>query len=70
MPPPIRPSPIIPNCIVSSLSESLFDGGIERSEASRHIGAEVHAKGAALPLRQDFEIAPRLGGFDDAEGVL
>ena len=30
----------------------------------------MHAKGTSVALGQHFEVAARLGGFDDAEGVL
>src|SRR5882762_8844692 len=72
--PPMRPSPTMPSCIsllpmVAALPQRLPDRFLERRQAGRHMGAEMHAHNAPPALRQHLEVAARLRRLDDAEAV-
>src|SRR6185295_17098667 len=77
---PILPRPIIPSCMIcfpffpgiarQRLPESLLNGGSEFCKTRLDILAEVHAQGAAVALGKHLEVAPRLRGFDNAEGIF
>src|SRR5579863_9804111 len=89
--PPIRPSPIIPNCIVASpyppvsipvpagscrpdavrrFPAALLDHLGQARQPRRDVRAEVHAQRAPAAVGENLEVAPRLGGLDDPEGVF
>src|SRR5580765_1609560 len=68
---PIRPRPIIPNCIVSLRSTyGLRDSFRERSQGLYHVRPQVRAQRAAFALGQYLEIAARLRRLHHAEGIL
>src|ERR1700676_4043681 len=72
--PPILPSPTMPICIrllpKSASSKRLPDGIFERRHPDRDVRAEMDAQHTPVAFGQDIEIAARLRGLDDAEGVF
>jgi hypothetical protein len=72
--PPILPSPIMnadphSSSPKSVSSKRLPDGVLERRQARRDVRAEMDAQHTPIAVGQDIEIAARLRGLDDAEGV-
>src|ERR1700754_470083 len=77
---PIRPRPIIPSCMICfpffpgiarrRLPEGLLNGGSESCKTCLDILAEMHAQDAAVAFGKHLEVASRLCGFDNAEGVF
>src|SRR5947209_6734434 len=65
--PPIRPRPIMPSCIVKSLSQSIEDRSVEHSQSRFQVALEMYPQRAAATFGQHVEIAARLRRLDDAE---
>src|ERR1700730_16274108 len=72
--PPMRPKPIMPSCIWPSpvvlLCERLPRGVLERRQPGRDVRAEMDAQGAPAAFSHHLEVAARLRGLDDTEGVF
>jgi hypothetical protein len=58
---------LLPN---SGSSKRLSDGVLERRQAGSDVRAEMDAQRTPVAFRQDVEIAARLRGLDDAEGIF
>src|SRR5579883_101052 len=78
---PIRPSPIIPSCIVRSsepvsrtsapgLRERFPHGFVQFLQPAFHVLPQMHAQRAPAPLRQNREITPSLRRLHHAKCVL
>src|SRR5678815_5531994 len=71
--PPMRPSPMTPNCMACLLDPSTqgaLDGARHSLQAGFDVGPEIEPQDAPPALGQDLQVAGRLGGLDDAEAQV